>query len=137
MKGRIIGIDYGKSRVGLATTDPLQIIVNALDTVDNQSFRGYIEEYLIQEHVVKLVFGKPVHADGTPTHLWQEIEKEVAYLNKKFPNIIIDFQDESFTSQQASHIAYLSGMKKKKRRDKKIIDKISAVLILQQYLGHI
>ncbi len=137
MKGRILGIDYGRKRIGLATTDPLQIIVNPLDTIDNQLFREFIEDYVSRETVVKIVFGRPTHVDGTPTHLNKDIHSEVQYINEKFPHVTIDFQDENFTSQDALAIAIQGGIKKKKRRDKKTIDKISAVLILQRYLGHI
>ena len=137
MKGRILGIDYGRSRIGMATTDPLQIIVSPMQTVDKKDFREFLNNYIISEHVVKLVFGRPTHADGKLTSLNDDINREVRYFSEKFPEILIDFQDENFTSQEALQIAIKGGIKKKKRRDKKTIDKISAVLILQRYLGHI
>lgn len=137
MKGRILGIDYGRKRIGMAVTDPLQIIVNPLETVDNENFKTSLEEFIRREHVVKIVFGRPTHSDGNLTHLWKDIQREVQYIREKHPTIVIDYQDENFTSSDAMRIAIQGGMKKKKRRDKKNIDKISAVLILQRYLGHI
>ncbi|NNF33415.1 MAG: Holliday junction resolvase RuvX [Saprospiraceae bacterium] len=137
MKGRILGIDYGRKRIGMAATDPLQIIVSPLETVENDNFKAFLEDYITQEHVVKIVFGRPTHADGNLTHLWTDIQRAVKYISEKHPRIAIDYQDENFTSSDAMTIAIQGGMKKKKRRDKKNIDKISAVLILQRYLGHI
>lgn len=136
-KGRIMGIDYGSKRVGIAVTDPLQIIVSGLNTVDNASLKSFFTEYLNNEPVVKIVFGKPVHNDGEPTILWKDIQKWVNWLEKTYPAIKIDFADESFTSYDAKRLMVASNVKKKARKDKKNIDKISAVLILQKYLGHI
>lgn len=137
VKGRIIGIDYGMKRIGLSATDSLQIIVSGLSTVDRKDFQAFITNYIKDENVVKVVFGKPEHADGTPTKLWIEIQKEVKQLNKTLPELEIDYIDESFTSADARSIIFQSGIKKMKRRDKKLVDKVSAVLILQRYLGHI
>ena len=137
VKGRIIGIDYGMKRIGLSATDSLQIIVSGLPTVERKEFKSFITNYIKEENVVKVVFGKPEHADGTPTKLWAEIQKEVKHLNNTFPGLEIDYIDESFTSADARSIIFQSGVKKMKRRDKKLVDKVSAVLILQKYLGHI
>lgn len=134
---RIIALDYGKKRTGIATTDPLQIIVTGLDTVDTQVLWPFLEKYCSEEEVDKLVFGWPTHADGTPTALCEDIITLEKRFSKKFPNIILDRTDESFTSHQAKEAILLSGAKKKKRRDKALVDKISAVIILQKYLGHI
>ena len=136
-KGRILGIDYGKARIGIATTDPDQIIATGLKTIDSQDFRSFLQDYLKQENVVKVIFGKPVHRDGQPTSIWPDIENEVAFIKETYPTLSIDYQDESFTSQEAKSIIFQMGTKKSKRRDKKTVDKISAVLILQKYLGHI
>ncbi len=136
-RGRILSIDYGRTRVGLAATDPLQIIVSGIGTIESKTFRDWLTTYLENETVVKIVFGKPVHKDGNPTFLWKDIQKEMIYIRKQYPEIFIDHADESFTSSEARSIIFQSGMKKKKRRDKKTVDKVSAVLILQRYLGHI
>ncbi len=137
IKGRIMGIDYGSKRVGIAVTDPMQIIVSGLNTVENESLQSFLAEYLKNEPVVKIVFGKPVHKDGEPTILWKDIQKWVSWLEKSYPSINIDFADESFTSYDAKMLMVASNVKKKARKDKKNIDKLSAVLILQKYLGHI
>ena len=137
VKGRIIGIDYGMKRIGISATDSLQIIVSGLPTVERKEFQAFITNYIKDENVVKVVFGKPEHADGTPTKLWAEIQKEVKQIKIAFPDLEIDYMDESFTSVDAKSIIFQSGIKKMKRRDKKLVDKVSAVLILQKYLGHI
>lgn len=134
---RILGIDYGKKRTGISTTDPLQIIVTGLDTVDTKALRPFLEKYLRQEAVEKIVIGLPYHKDGTPTVLHKDIAALAKWLNKLYPAIIIDYIDESFTSVDAKEIILSSGTKRKKRRDKSLVDKVSAILILQKYLGHI
>ncbi len=134
---RILSIDYGRKRCGIAATDPLQIIVTAIDTVATQVLFDYLVKYMSEEVVEKIVFGKPTHADGNETFLMDDIRLFIKKLLKKYPNMETDFQDESFTSVEAKHIIRLSGAKKKKRKDKALIDKISAVIILQKYLNHI
>ena len=135
-KGRIIGIDYGKARTGISVTDPMQIIVTGLNTIDTRDFDEFLKRYVETEHVVKVVFGKPLHKDGNPTYLWEEILKKVDNIKKIHPNIAIDFEDESLTSVEAKTILFQS-KSKKNRRDKSLVDKVSAILILQKYLGHI
>ena len=135
--GRILGIDYGLKRTGIAATDPLQIIVNGLDTVDTKDLKRYLDSYLSSETVEKIVIGLPHHKEGNYTDLKKPIDELAKYLKNKFSSIIIDFEDESFTSVRAKEVILQSGAKKKKRKDKKLVDKISAVLILQQYLKHI
>lgn len=134
---RILSIDYGRKRCGIAATDPLQIIVTAIDTVSTHTLLEYLDTYLTQEEVEKIVFGKPTHADGSETFLMEDINTFIKKILKQYPNLVIDFQDESFTSFDAKNIIMQSGAKKKKRRDKALIDKVSAVLILQKYLNHI
>lgn len=135
--GRIIGVDFGLKRVGLSVTDPLQIIVSPLFTVSNEKFHEYLDEYLHKESVEKIVFGKPQHSDGNDTYLVPLIEAAVKKISSKYPDIIIDYQDEYNSSNEAKKILIETGVRKKKRRDKTLIDKISAVLILQKYLNHI
>ena len=134
---RILGIDYGEKRTGLSATDPLQIIVNGLETVETKDLENFLSRYLIVEEVEKIVIGLPRHKDGNFTHLKPKIDALALYINTHFPSIIIDFEDESFTSSQSRDIIFQSGVKKSKRKDKSLVDKVSAVLILQKYLGHI
>lgn len=134
---RILGIDYGEKRTGLAATDPLQIIVNSLTTVETSALQNFLSQYLIKEEVEKIVIGLPRHKDGNFTHLKAKIDALEKFLKTGFPLIAIDYEDESFTSVKSKEIILQSGVKKSKRKDKSLIDKVSAVLILQKYLGHI
>ena len=133
---RILSIDFGMKRCGLAVTDPLQIIVNPLTTVSKSELLLYLKKYMESEEVEKVVIGLPVHRDGTFTNLKQEIDKFVVQFEKDLPGIEIDFADERFTSVEAKEIIFRSQVSKKKRRDKSLVDKISATLILQRYLQH-
>jgi len=135
--GRILGLDYGKKKCGLSTTDPLQIIVTGLDTIQTTDLLSFLTQYCKNEIVDKIVIGKPTHKDGSDTYLVEDINKFVATINKEIPNLEIDFQDENLTSVEARDIIFRSGAKKSKRRDKSLVDKISAVIILQKYLRHI
>ncbi|MBK8620346.1 MAG: Holliday junction resolvase RuvX [Saprospiraceae bacterium] len=134
---RILGIDYGLKRCGIAVTDPFQIIVNALDTVETKNLETYLTTYFQTEKVEKIIFGHPVHKDGNDTYLVKNIQDFCKKIHNKWPDKIIDFQDESFTSSMAKDIIMMSGAKKKKRQDKALVDRISAVIILQKYLKHI
>ena len=134
---RIIGLDYGISRTGLAVTDPLQIIVNPLTVVKTGDLLAYLKDYLTEEDVEKIVIGKVVHRDGNAIYFEENIVDLIKKINKLFPGIEIDRQDESFTSAESKDLILKMGIKKKKRQDKGLVDKISAVLILQRYLNHI
>lgn len=131
---RLLSIDYGKKRVGIAVSDPLQIIATGLDTVANASLLDFLTKYVGEEEVETIIIGEPLHQDGTPTFLMEDIQKLILKLNQQFPSIEVVLQDERFTSKDAKRILLESGAKKKKRRDKSLIDKISAVLILQDYM---
>ena len=133
---RILGIDFGVKRSGIAATDPLQIIVSALATIETEELRSYLERYLLEEKVEKLVIGLPKHRDGSYTDLEPDIDDFCQWFSLKYPNITIEQIDERFTSVLAKNVILDSGLKKKDRRDKMRLDKISAVLILQRYLGH-
>lgn len=135
--GRIIGIDYGQKKCGLAATDPLQIIVTPLKTVKTSSLISFLKIYCQEEEVEKFVFGYPTHKDGKPTYVVDLIKQFIPQLLKINPDLEIDFQNENFTSLQAKQIMIQSGLSKKQRQDKSRIDKLSAVLILQRYLKHI
>ncbi len=134
---RILGIDYGKKRTGISVTDPLQIIVSGLCSVDTKELLEYLKAYCEKEEVEKIVFGLPEHADGTPTDLKKDIDTFVTKFEKLHSNIAIDFQDEAYSTEEAKRYMLEAGLKKKKRRDKNIINKMSAVVILQRFLNHI
>jgi len=133
---RILGIDYGTKRVGISATDPLQIIVNGLTTVPTLEIFDFLQDYIKEEEVECIVVGEPMHKDGSPAQIAHLVVGFIRKLKKLFPDIKIDTQDERYTSQDAKEIILLSGIKKKKRRDKGLVDEVSAVLILQDYLGH-
>ncbi|MFT6333639.1 MAG: putative Holliday junction resolvase [Saprospiraceae bacterium] len=134
---RIVGIDFGTKKCGMSATDSMQIIVSAIGTFPTSELLQYLKGYIEEENVEKVVFGKPSHRDGASTYLQEHIDVFVNKLSKVFPDVIIDYQDERMTSVEAKNIILMSGIKKSKRRDKTLVDKISAVLILQKYLGHI
>ncbi len=132
--GRIMAIDYGIKRTGLAVTDPLGIIASGLDTVETPKLMSYIENYTRRETVDRFVVGDARHMDNTPSESARYIEPFVVALKAKFPDIPVDRVDERFTSKMAFQSMIDSGMSKKKRRDKAIIDTVSAVLILQSFM---
>ncbi|NND05743.1 MAG: Holliday junction resolvase RuvX [Saprospiraceae bacterium] len=134
---RVLGIDYGAKKTGLAVTDPLQIIASGLETVATGNLTAYLKKYIAKEPVSKIVIGYPRHPDGNPAQLADTITAFGEGLRKDHPGLEIVYQDESYTSSQARDIILRSGIGKKKRRDKTLVDKISAVLILQAYLQHI
>ncbi|MEM6318835.1 MAG: Holliday junction resolvase RuvX [Bacteroidota bacterium] len=131
---RIIGIDYGTKKVGLATTDPLQIICSPLTTVPTREIFDFLEKYCQSEEVETFVVGDSMNTDGTPSQIAHLVVGFVRNLKKKFPNIAVEMQDERFTSIDARQIILQSGLKKKKRRDKSLVDKVSASLILQRFM---
>ncbi|MEZ4908158.1 MAG: Holliday junction resolvase RuvX [Saprospiraceae bacterium] len=134
---RIIGIDYGIKRCGISVTDPDQIIVNPLTVIETNKLFEYLDNYLKTENVEKIVIGIAHHKDGNEVYFENDIKLFINKIKQSFPQIVIDRQNEDFTSQQAFDILIVSGTKKSKRKDKSLIDKISAVLILQKYLNHI
>jgi len=134
---RILGIDYGIKKCGVSTTDTLQIIVTALGTYATSDLYDFLKKYIEEEEVEKIVFGKPTHKDGTSTYLQEHIDQFIQRVKKLAPSVEIDLQDERMTSIEAKSIILQSGIRKSKRRDKTLVDKISAVLILQKYLGHL
>lgn len=133
--GRILAFDYGKKRTGLAVTDPLQIIASGLTTVETPNLFDYIKNYLINEKVECFVVGYPMIMENTaPSHSLPLINVFVKELKKKFPSIPIELEDEHFTSKLAMRAMIDGGVKKMKRRDKGLIDKVSATIILQSYI---
>ena len=131
---RIICIDYGGKRCGLAVTDPLQIIATALTTVATKELYTYLEAYFAKEIVELILIGEPLNLDDTPTHATPLVKKAIVELTKKFPNIPIQTVDERFSSKNAVRAMVEMGMKKKDRQDKKNVDQIAATILLQEYL---
>ena len=129
-----MAIDYGTKRTGLAVTDPLQIIANGLDTVPTSTIFDYLTDYLSKEEVETIVVGEPMHLDGNPAQIAPLVVGFVRKLKKLFPDLEVVTHDERFTSEEAKKIILMSGAKKKKRQDKALVDKVSAILILQDYL---
>jgi putative Holliday junction resolvase len=132
--GRIMAIDYGTKKTGIAVTDPLKIIANGLDTVPTGQLMEFLDGYFFTEVVETMVFGEVIRADGTPGSNHKKIQNLMAHIAKKYPNIKLTTFDESFTSLRAKEIILKSGVKKKKRQDKTLVDKVSAILILQDYM---
>ena len=131
---RIIGIDYGTKRIGVATTDPLQIIASPLDTVATPQIYEFLKEYFFTEEVESIIVGEPKKLDDTEADIMPQVRTFVKRLNQLFPNIAVHMQDERYTSQEAKRIILNSGIKKMKRRDKTLVDKISASIILQEWM---
>jgi putative Holliday junction resolvase len=131
---RILSIDYGTKRTGLAVSDPLQIIATGLDTVATNDIFDYLKKYMEEEEVETIVVGDPMYPDGNPAQIAHLVVGFVRKLKKLYPDKEFVMQDERFTSVEAKKIILQSGAKKKKRRDKALVDKISAVLILQDYM---
>ncbi|MCW3123804.1 MAG: Holliday junction resolvase [Flavipsychrobacter sp.] len=131
---RIIALDYGKKRTGIAVTDPLQIIATALDTVDSGELIGYLKKYMLHEPVEKILIGYPLNMDDTPTHATPLVEKFILKFGNVFPNIPVEKTDERMTSKMASQAIAGMGLKKKDREKKELIDAVSAVMMLQEYL---
>jgi putative holliday junction resolvase len=132
--GRIVAIDYGTKRVGLAATDPLKIIASAIDTIDERKVIDFLKDYIKAENVELFVVGEPFRFDGSPAQSTVAINKFIDTLKKNFPTIPIDREDESFSSKEAFQTMIDSGITKKKRRDKAIIDRVSATIILKNYM---
>lgn len=131
---RILAIDYGQKRVGLAVTDPLQIIATGLDTINVNDVLKYLENYIAIQPVELFVVGLPKNLNNTPADAAKYVEPFVKQLQKKFPDIPIEMVDERFTSKMAFRAMIDGGVKKMDRRNKETIDKVSAVIILQSYL---
>lgn len=132
---RILGIDYGGKRTGLAVTDPLQIIASALDTVPTVDLLDYLKSYCLKEEVTDFVIGQPLSLDGSDTDATPLVKAFVESLKKAFPDKNIHFVDESYTSKLAMRSLIESGVKKKDRRKKGSLDKIAATIILQDFMN--
>ncbi len=135
--GRILAIDYGLKRVGLAVTDPLQIMANALDTVLVHEVFDYLTKYFAKENVEKIVVGLPKQMSGQASETMPYIEAFVTGLKRKFPDKEVVYMDERFTSSLAHKTIIEAGLKKKDRQNKALVDKVAATIILQTYLESI
>ena len=133
--GRIIALDYGKKRTGIAVTDPLKIIATGLTTVDSQTLFDFLKDYIAKEPVEKILIGDPLNLDGTETDSTAAVKHCIRRLKNTFPNIPIVTIDERYTSKLASKAMVEMGMKKKERQKKGIIDEVAATMMLQEYLG--
>lgn len=131
---RIIGIDYGRKRVGVAVTDPLGIFASALDTVHSAKIIDYLKKYASNENVVRFVVGYPMNMNGKPSEAAKDVDIFLKHLAKAFPDIPVTLEDERFTSVLAHRAMIEGGMSKKDRMNKESVDKISAAIILQSYL---
>ena len=131
---RILALDFGKVRTGIAVTDELQLIASGLTTVDTKKLMSFLEEYTKVEKVEWFVVGLPRQMDNTPSESEVLIQSFLVKLEEQFPHIPVERQDERFTSKMAFQSMLDSGIKKSKRKDKGLVDEISATLILQAYL---
>jgi len=133
---RILAIDYGLRRTGLAVTDPLKIIASGLMTVESKRLLPFLADYLKKEQVELIIIGDPKNLDDSDTHATPLVEKIIGELKKNFPSLPIQKVDERFTSKMAARAMIEMGLKKKKRRDKALIDEIAATIMLQEYLAN-
>ena len=131
---RIIGIDYGRKRVGVAVSDPLGIFASALETVHSAKIIDYLKNYAQNENVVRFVVGYPVNMNGMPSEAAKDIDIFLKHLKAAVPETPVDLEDERFTSVLAHRAMIDGGMKKQDRMKKESVDKISAAIILQSYL---
>jgi len=132
--GRILAIDYGKKRAGLAVTDPMKMIANGLTTVHPNELLNYLGDYLNKEKIDTIVVGYPKQMNNQDSECVKDIKPFLKKLKKQFPDIPVELEDERFTSRMAQDAMIQGGMKKKQRQNKANVDKISATIILQSFL---
>lgn len=133
---RILCIDYGGKRTGIAVTDPLKIIASGLTTVDTKELIPFLKKYMQTEAVELILIGEPLDLNDQETHATPLVRAAIQKLKKEFPAISIQTVDERFTSKMASRAMIEMGMKKKDRQNKKLVDEIAATIMLQEYLQH-
>jgi putative Holliday junction resolvase len=131
---RILSIDYGQKRTGLAVTDPLQIIAGGLATVSTSGLFDWLKDYLSKESVERIIIGEPKQTNGQPSENLARVQQFVNRWKKAFPEVPIEYYDERFTSVLAHQAMIDGGLKKKARQDKGLVDEISATIILEDYL---
>jgi len=135
--GRILGIDYGRKRTGVAVTDPLKIVASALDTVPTHQLLQFIKDYVAREAVERIVVGQPTQLNGEPSESMKYIAPFIKRLQQELPQMPVTLYDERFTSTLAHRSMIDGGMKKSDRRDKSRVDTIAATIILNDYLQSI
>lgn len=131
---RILSIDYGLKRTGIAVTDELQIIASGLTTIPSDTAIAFLKDYFSKENVSKVLIGEPKQMNGQPSESAPIIEKFVAQFQKNFPDIKVERSDERFTSKMAFQTMIDSGLRKQQRKNKALIDEIAATIMLQDYL---
>ena len=134
--GRILSIDYGGKRTGLAVTDPFKIIATGLCTVETPKLKAFLKNYFSKEQVEQVIIGMPVNWDDSATHATPLVQQFIKDFQKNFPSIPIQEVDERFTSKLASQAMLQMGLKKKQRQNKSMLDEIAATIMLQEYLQH-
>ncbi len=132
--GRILGIDYGTKRIGLAVTDPLKLFASPLETIRSADFEAFMNDYIMEEQIEAFVVGYPVTMNNTPSDSVKYLDPFIKKLKRQFPGKPVHLVDERFTSIIAQRALIEGGVKKNDRRDKSLIDKISAAIILQSFL---
>lgn len=133
---RILAIDYGLKRTGIAVTDPLQIIATGLTTIASPELITFLKQYFVKEEVERIIIGEPKNLDDSDTHATALVKNIIKKLQKEFPAMPIETVDERFTSFLAKQAMLEMGLKKKQRRDKAAVDEIAATIMLQDYLQH-
>lgn len=131
---RILSIDYGLKRTGIAVTDPLQIIATGLTTIESQQLVPFLKDYFSKEPVERIIIGMPTNWDDTDTHGTPLVRKAIQSLQKHFPQLPVETVDERFSSKMASRAMIDMGLKKKQRQNKALVDEIAATLLLQEWL---
>lgn len=131
---RLMAFDYGTKRIGIAVSDPLQIIATGLTTVHPKEVVDFLKKYMIAEQVERFIVGDPLQMDGTASQSAPHVKGFIALLKKTFPDIPVELCDERFTSKMASRAIAESGLKKRDRQSKELVDTISATIILQSYM---
>ncbi len=134
--GRLLAIDYGRKRTGIAVSDPLQLIANGLTTVATHELTDFLKDYVGREAVDEIIVGLPVQTNGQASENQQRVRQFVARLRKLMPDVPVVFYDERFTSVLAHRAMIDGGLRQKQRRDKALVDTISATIILQSYMEH-
>ena len=134
---KIVALDFGLKRIGVAITDDFNIIASALDTVSSNNIIPFLNKIVEKNDIKTIVVGQPLQKDYSPSLIEKEILKFIDVLKNKFPNISLERYDERYTSVTAKKVIIQSGISKSKRRDKSLVDKISATIILQSYLENL
>ena len=134
MKGKIVALDFGLKRTGIAITDDLCLIASPIDTVSSNILMTFLSKLILREQVHTIVIGEPKRLDGSNTHITQNVYLLKEALERQFPELKICMHDERFTSKMATQAILSGGLKKEQRKDKALVDKVSAAILLQSYM---